>query len=50
LVRIWSTRIETLAAEFARGHAAVAPTATACRFCRLQGLCRVPSALDEDQA
>jgi probable DNA repair protein len=49
LVRIWSTRIEDLAAEFARGHAAVAPTATACRFCQLQGLCRVPSALDDEE-
>jgi RecB family exonuclease len=51
LVQIWSARIETLAAEFARGHAAVAPTATACRYCQLQGLCRVPSTLDdEDEA
>jgi RecB family exonuclease len=51
LMQIWSTRIESLAGDFARGHAAVAPTSTACRFCRLQGLCRVPSALDdEDQA
>ncbi len=48
LVRIWSGRIEALAADFARGHAAVAPTATACRFCQLQGLCRVPSTLDDD--
>jgi probable DNA repair protein len=51
LMQIWSTRIESLAGDFARGHAAVAPTSTACRFCQLQGLCRVPSALDdEDQA
>ncbi len=49
LVQIWSARIENLAADFARGHAAVAPTATACRFCQLQGLCRVPSALDDDE-
>jgi probable DNA repair protein len=49
LVQIWSSRIERLAADFARGHAAVAPTATACRLCQLQGLCRVPSMLvDED--
>jgi ATP-dependent helicase/nuclease subunit B len=48
LVRIWSGRIEALATDFARGHAAVAPTATACRFCRLQGLCRVPSTLDDE--
>jgi probable DNA repair protein len=50
LVQIWSSRIERLAGDFARGHAAVAPTATACRLCQLQGLCRVPSTLvDEDQ-
>jgi ATP-dependent helicase/nuclease subunit B len=48
LVKIWSTRIEALATDFARGHAAVAPTATACRFCQLQGLCRVPSTLDDE--
>jgi RecB family exonuclease len=51
LVQIWSARIENLAAAFASGHAAVAPTATACRYCQLQGLCRVPSTLDgEDEA
>jgi RecB family exonuclease len=51
LMQIWSGRIERLATDFARGRAAVAPTATACRLCQLQGLCRVPSTLDdEDEA
>ncbi|HTV95314.1 MAG TPA: PD-(D/E)XK nuclease family protein [Steroidobacteraceae bacterium] len=46
LVAAWEQRIERLAREFARGDAAVAPTEFACRSCRLQGLCRVPSTLD----
>jgi len=51
LSQIWSGRIEALAGDFALGQAAVAPTATACRLCQLQGLCRVPSSLDdEDEA
>jgi ATP-dependent helicase/nuclease subunit B len=51
LIQVWSLRIETLAAGLALGRAEVAPTATACRFCQLQGLCRVPSTLDdEDEA
>jgi probable DNA repair protein len=48
LLTVWSARIEALAGDFARGHAAVAPTATACRLCQLQGLCRVPSTLDDE--
>ncbi len=47
LLDIWSVRIEKLAREFADGEAAVDPTVNACRSCRLQGLCRVPSTLDE---
>jgi len=43
---VWSQRIETLAADFAAGRAAVAPTARACKTCRLHGLYRVPAALD----
>jgi RecB family exonuclease len=46
LVAAWGRRIERLAEEFARGAAEVAPKDTACRYCRLQGLCRVPSTLD----
>ena len=46
LLEVWSQRIETLAADFAAGRAAVAPTARACKTCRLHGLCRVPAALD----
>ena len=46
LMKLWSQRIERLAAEFAAGRAAVDPTPRACRSCRLHGLCRVPSALD----
>jgi ATP-dependent helicase/nuclease subunit B len=46
LIELWSKRIERLAADFARGHAAVAPTVRACRSCHLQGLCRVPSAFE----
>jgi len=46
LIELWSRRIECLAGDFARGHAAVAPTPQACRSCRLQGLCRVPSVFE----
>jgi RecB family exonuclease len=46
LVAAWERRVESLAQEFARGAAEVAPKDTACRYCRLQGLCRVPSTLD----
>jgi len=41
LVAVWRERITRLAAEFAAGHAAVTPTATACRSCDLHGLCRI---------
>jgi probable DNA repair protein len=37
----WQRRVERIAGEFAAGRAEVLPTATACRHCRLQGLCRV---------
>jgi ATP-dependent helicase/nuclease subunit B len=47
LMKVWSQRIENLAADFAAGRAAVAPTPDACRTCRLQGLCRVPAALED---
>ena len=47
LIDVWSLRIEKLAADFAAGRAAVAPTQNACRTCRLHGLCRVPSALED---
>jgi probable DNA repair protein len=46
LLAAWERRIESLAQEFSRGAAQVAPKDTACRYCRLQGLCRVPSTLD----
>lgn len=46
LITAWERRIESLAQEFARGDAQVSPKDTACRYCRLQGLCRVPSTLD----
>jgi probable DNA repair protein len=46
LVAAWERRVESLAEEFSRGAAEVAPKDTACRYCRLQGLCRVPSTLD----
>jgi len=49
LIELWSRRIESLAQDVARGHAAVAPTARACRSCHLQGLCRVPSAFEAGQ-
>ena len=48
LVDIWSVRIEHLAADFAAGRAAVAPTLRACRSCRLHALCRVPAALEDE--
>ncbi len=46
LVAAWERRVESLAQEFASGAAQVAPKETACRYCHLQGLCRVPSTLD----
>jgi ATP-dependent helicase/nuclease subunit B len=46
LVGLWSRRIERIAGEFAAGRAEVAPTLKACQSCDLQGLCRVPAALD----
>jgi hypothetical protein len=46
LVAAWERRVERLAEEFASGAAQVAPKDTACRYCHLQGLCRVPSTLD----
>jgi len=49
LVVAWQRRVESLAEEFARGAAEVAPKDTACRYCRLQGLCRVPSTLDASE-
>ncbi len=47
LIEVWSGRIESLAADFAAGYAAVAPTVRACKTCRLHGLCRVPAALED---
>jgi ATP-dependent helicase/nuclease subunit B len=47
LVQVWSGRIERIAGEFAAGRAQVAPTIEACQSCKLQGLCRVPAALEE---
>jgi RecB family exonuclease len=47
LIPVWSRRIERIAGEFAAGHAQVAPTIKACKSCKLQGLCRVPAALEE---
>jgi ATP-dependent helicase/nuclease subunit B len=48
LVRTWSLRVERIAAEFASGRAEVAPTLKACERCDLQGLCRVPAALEPE--
>lgn len=48
LVDLWSQRVRRLAEEFAAGRAEVAPTLVACRSCHLQGLCRVPAALEEN--
>jgi ATP-dependent helicase/nuclease subunit B len=47
LIEVWSRRIENLAADFAAGRAAVAPTLRACKTCRLHGLCRVPASLED---
>ena len=46
LIALWSRRIEKIAAEFAAGDAAVAPTLRACASCALQALCRVPAAAE----
>ena len=48
LIDVWSRRVQALAADFAAGRAAVAPTLQACKSCRLHGLCRVPAALEGD--
>jgi ATP-dependent helicase/nuclease subunit B len=48
LIAVWGARIEQLAEEFSAGRAEVAPTRKACASCDLQGLCRVPGALDPD--
>ena len=50
LLAVWEQRIERIARDFAGGVARVDPTPSACRTCRLHGLCRVPSALDLDMA
>ena len=50
LVAVWSRRVARIAGEFAAGHAEVAPTVKACQSCHLQGLCRVPAALEEPDA
>jgi hypothetical protein len=47
LIAKWSQRIEKIAAEFAAGNAAVAPTLRACMSCSLKPLCRVPAAFDD---
>lgn len=47
LITVWAQRIEKLGQELAAGYAAVAPTLQACKSCHLQGLCRIPSALDD---
>jgi ATP-dependent helicase/nuclease subunit B len=47
LVQVWAQRIEAIAAAFATGRAEVAPTPKACKSCDLQGLCRIPAALEE---
>jgi RecB family exonuclease len=49
LVATWEQRIEALATEFAAGNAQVAPGLRACLSCALQPLCRIPSALDDDE-
>ena len=50
LIALWSQRMEVIAAEFAAGHAEVAPTVRACSSCNLQPLCRIPSALDDQES
>ncbi len=45
---IWIRRITHIGQEFSAGYAAVAPTPLACRSCNLQGLCRIPSGLDNE--
>jgi len=47
LLDVWAARIERLAADFADGVAAVAPTLEACTHCHLQGVCRVPTNRDD---
>jgi probable DNA repair protein len=49
LIEVWARRIQHIAAAFAAGRAEVAPTAEACRSCVLQGLCRVPTVLQEPE-
>jgi len=47
LIALWSRRLEVIAAQFAAGDAAVAPTLRACASCGLQPFCRVPAGVDE---
>jgi ATP-dependent helicase/nuclease subunit B len=49
LIDLWRTRVDKIAANFAAGRAEVAPTLKACASCDLQGLCRVPAALDAEE-
>jgi probable DNA repair protein len=50
LLDVWEARVERLAADFAAGAAAVAPTPAACAHCHLQGLCRVITHRDDEPA
>jgi RecB family exonuclease len=38
---LWRARIETLAADFLAGRAAVAPAPHACDYCKIASLCRI---------
>ena len=49
LIAVWHDRVASIAAGFASGQAEVAPTLKACSTCDLQGLCRVPAALDAEE-
>ena len=49
LIAVWRDRVVSIAAGFAEGKAEVAPTLKACSTCDLQGLCRVPAALDAEE-
>jgi ATP-dependent helicase/DNAse subunit B len=41
----WRIRLENLARNFMNGEVKVDPLETACRYCRLESLCRVSSSL-----
>ncbi len=51
VIGFWREKIESLAAEFKTGHAAVSPVSirTTCRYCDIKPLCRIGEAVNLDE-